>query len=71
MQIDRALLVGTRWQGLDAATSSLDPSEHLLLVVFFCFDFVIDLVEQCATDELLCPLDLGVHEINFRTERPD
>jgi hypothetical protein len=70
MQIDRALLAGTRWEGLDAATSSLDPSEHLLLV-FFCFDFVIDLVEQCATDGLLCRLDLGVHEINFRTERPD
>jgi hypothetical protein len=38
---------------------------------FFCFDFVIDLVEQCATDGLLCRLDLGVHEINFRIERPD
>jgi hypothetical protein len=35
MQIDRALLAGTRWQGLDAAKSSLDPSERLLLVVFF------------------------------------
>jgi hypothetical protein len=33
------LAIGLCWQGLDAATSILDPSERLLLVVFF---FLID-----------------------------